>query len=107
LPTLRSFVAPFRQPLIQTLGGTVDGIKVVYQGHTNEHGEVILPRISIETLQAITAEARKFGLWVAVHTGSPEETNEAIKAGITTIEHGVRHGNIIGSDMFYALVVVR
>lgn len=82
----------------------VDGIKVIYQGHTNEHGEVILPRISIETLQAITAEARKFGLWVAVHTGSPEETNEAIKAGITTIEHGVRHGNIISSETLQLIV---
>jgi imidazolonepropionase-like amidohydrolase len=82
----------------------VDGIKVIYQGHTNEHGEVILLRISIETLQAITAEARKFGLWVAVHTGSPEETNEAIKAGITTIEHGVRHGNIISSETLQLIV---
>jgi imidazolonepropionase-like amidohydrolase len=46
-------------------------------------------------LNAITSEARKHGIWVAVHTGSPEETIGAIEAGITTIEHGVRHGNLI------------
>jgi len=82
----------------------IDGIKVVYQGHTNEHGAVTMPRISLETLQAITAEARKHGLWVAVHTGSPEETIEAIKAGITTIEHGVRHGNIISPETLQLIV---
>lgn len=73
----------------------IDGIKVVYQGHTNKQGVITMPRISIETLKAITNEARKHGLWVAVHTGSQEETIEAIEAGITTIEHGVRHGNLI------------
>jgi imidazolonepropionase-like amidohydrolase len=73
----------------------IDGVKVVYQSHTDEQGVVVMPRISNETLQAITSEARKHGLWVAVHTGTPEETEEAIAAGITTIEHGIRHGNLI------------
>lgn len=82
----------------------IDGIKAVYQGHTNEQGEITLPRISKETLQTITTEARKHGLWVAVHTGSPQETNEAIKAGITTIEHGVRHGNLISPETMQLIV---
>ena len=76
----------------------VDGIKVVYQGMINKQGVTTMPRISKETLLAITTEARKHGLWVAVHTGSPEEHIEAIEAGITTIEHGVRHGNLVGQE---------
>ena len=82
----------------------IDGVKVVYQSHTNKQGVVVMPRISNETLQAITSEARKHGLWVAVHTGTPEETEEAIAAGITTIEHGIRHGNLIESTTMQKIV---
>ena len=84
-----------RQQIATLVKQGIDGVKVVYQSHTNDQGVVTMPRISNETLQAITSEARKHGLWVAVHTGTPEETNEAIAAGITTIEHGIRHGNLI------------
>jgi imidazolonepropionase-like amidohydrolase len=82
----------------------IDGVKVVYQSHTNAQGVVTMPRISNETLLAITSEARKHGLWVAVHTGTPEETDEAIAAGITTIEHGIRHGNLIRSETMQKIV---
>ena len=82
----------------------IDGIKVVYQSHTNKEGVITMPRISKETLHAITSEAKKHGLWVAVHTGTPEETQEAIEAGITTIEHGIRHGNLIQSKTMTKIV---
>ena len=82
----------------------IDGVKVIYQSHTNKEGVVTMPRISHETLLAITSEARKHGLWVAVHTGTPEETDEAIAAGITTIEHGIRHGNLIESKTMQQIV---
>ncbi|NQZ05935.1 MAG: amidohydrolase family protein [Algicola sp.] len=82
----------------------IDGVKVVYQSHTNEQGVVTMPRMSKKTLQAITDEARKHGLWIAVHTGTPAETVEAISAGITTIEHGVRHGNLIQSKVMQQIV---
>ena len=82
----------------------IDGVKVVYQSHTNKQGVVVMPRISNETLQAITSEARKYGLWIAVHTGTPEETEEAIAAGITTIEHGIRHGNLIETKTMQRIV---
>lgn len=82
----------------------IDGVKVVYQSHTDEQGVVIMPRISKKTLHAITSEARKHGLWVAVHTGTPAETDEAIAAGITTIEHGIRHGNLIETKMMKKIV---
>jgi imidazolonepropionase-like amidohydrolase len=82
----------------------IDGVKVVYQSHTNKQGVVVMPRISNETLQAITSEARKYGLWIAVHTGTPEETEEAIAAGITTIEHGIRHGHLIETKTMQRIV---
>lgn len=82
----------------------IDGVKVVYQSHTNKEGIVTMPRISNKTLQTITSEARKHGLWIAVHTGTPEETDEAISAGITTIEHGIRHGNIIEAETMQNII---
>lgn len=82
----------------------IDGVKVVYQSYTNEQGVVIMPRISNKTLNAITNEARKHGLWIAVHTGTPEETDKAIAAGITTIEHGIRHGNLIDKKTMQKIV---
>jgi imidazolonepropionase-like amidohydrolase len=82
----------------------IDGVKVVYQSYTDEQGVVIMPRISNKTLHAITSEARKHGLWIAVHTGTPEETDEAIAAGITTIEHGIRHGNLIETKTMQKIV---
>lgn len=87
-----------KQKIADLVKQGIDGIKVVYQGHTNKQGVITMPRISKETLKAITNEARKHGLWVAVHTGSQEETIEAIEAGISTIEHGVRHGNLISGE---------
>ena len=93
-----------KQKITELVKQGIDGIKVVYQSHTNEQGVITMPRISNETLNAITSEARKHGLWVAVHTGSPEETVDAIEAGITTIEHGVRHGNIIHPETIQLIV---
>ena len=93
-----------KQQIASLVKQGIDGVKVVYHSHTNEQGVVTMPRISNETLLAITSEARKYGLWVAVHTGTPEETDEAIAAGITTIEHGLRHGNLIKSETMQKIV---
>ena len=93
-----------KQQIVTLAKQGIDGIKVVYHSSTNEQGVVTMPRISHETLLAITSEARKNGLWVAVHTGTLEETDEAIAAGITTIEHGVRHGNLIESKTIQQIV---
>lgn len=67
----------------------VDGIKAVFHGHVAPPGEPSLPTLSIETLRAITDEARAHGLWVAVHVGPTDESARAAAAGATTIEHGV------------------
>ena len=93
-----------KQKIADLIEQGIDGVKVVYHSHTNKQGVVSMPRISNETLQAITSEARKNGLWIAVHTGTPEETDEAIAAGITTIEHGIRHGNLIKSETMQQII---
>lgn len=82
-----------------------DGVKAVLHGSLAEDGEVLLPTISIATLKAISAQARKNGQWVAVHVGQTSAyVIEAVRAGATTIEHGVRGGNLISEEALQLLV---
>ncbi len=76
-----------------------DGIKAVFHGVKRDDGKVILPRLDEGVFSALCDEARLRGLWVAVHSGGTNaEVMTATKCGATTIEHGVRHGNLIGDD---------
>ncbi len=93
-----------KQKIAELVEQGVDGIKVVYQEKTDIQGKIIMPKISHTSLQTITDEAKKYGLWVALHSGSETETQEAIKAGITTIEHGVRHGNLISNELMQNII---
>lgn len=79
-----------------------DGIKAVLQGIATAEGT--LPTLSAETLAALIEAARALGLWVAVHVGPGPETEQAARAGATTIEHGVRQGNVIDSGTLEALL---
>ncbi|KID57444.1 hypothetical protein JF50_09590 [Pseudoalteromonas luteoviolacea] len=81
----------------------IDGIKVVYQGHSDSVNDIEMPRMSRETLATITSLAKKNGLWVAAHTGGQNETIEAINTGVTSVEHGIRHGNIIRQETLDAV----
>jgi enamidase len=63
----------------------VDGIKAVYSGGA-------LPKLSYAVLHAIVEAAHAHALWVAVHTSSVDEVQEAIGAGADTIEHGITSG---------------
>lgn len=80
----------------------VDGIKAVLHGNTSAEGT--LPTLSVETFAALGEAARTRGLWVAVHVGPGPETEQAARAGATTIEHGVRQGNVIDSRALDALL---
>lgn len=82
----------------------VDGIKAVLHGNVSPDGRFVLPTLSIETLQALVDEARLHDLWVAVHVGPQQQTEQAARAGATTVEHGVRHGNRIDDGALGALV---
>ncbi|ESP90666.1 MULTISPECIES: amidohydrolase family protein [Pseudoalteromonas] len=87
----------------QLMSQGIDGIKVVYQGHTDSVNDIEMPRMSRETLATITSLAEKNGLWVAAHTGGQNETIEAINTGVTSVEHGIRHGNIIRQETLDAV----
>jgi len=82
----------------------VDGIKAVLHGASSETGEVLLPTLSTETLQAIVQAASRNNLWVAVHVGPQQEARIAAELGATTVEHGVRMGNIIDAETLQSLV---
>lgn len=82
----------------------VDGIKAVLHSKISDAGEVLLPTLSPATVEAIVQEAKGLGLWVAVHVGTREESGIAAELGATTVEHGVRDGNLIGEQTLHLLV---
>lgn len=80
-----------------------DGIKAVLHGTVSTEGDG-LPTLSNESFEALVDEARSLDLWVAVHVGPEGETRQATSAGVTTIEHGVRHGNVVDPETVRALL---
>jgi enamidase len=51
-----------------------------------------VPRLSLDVLEVLADEAHQYNLRLMVHTGSPKETMNAIKAGADSIEHGILPG---------------
>jgi imidazolonepropionase-like amidohydrolase len=51
-----------------------------------------VPRLSLNVLEALADEAHRHNLRLLVHTGSPKETMDAVKAGADSIEHGILPG---------------
>jgi imidazolonepropionase-like amidohydrolase len=81
-----------------------DGIKAVLHGNVSADGTAVLPTLSDATFEALVDEAHKHGLWVAVHVGPVHQTGQAARAGVATVEHGVRNGNLIDNDTLRTLV---
>jgi imidazolonepropionase-like amidohydrolase len=66
----------------------VDHIKILSSGAVLTHGSNPKSQeFTPEELQAAVDEASKFGLRVASHAHSPEGIKNAIRAGVTSIEH--------------------
>jgi len=83
----------------------IDGVKAILHGRTSDDGEVLQATLSLSTLNAISEEARTNDFWVAVHVGqTSEHVVDAINAGATSIEHGVRGGNLISTEALELLV---
>jgi enamidase len=82
----------------------VDGIKAVLHGNVSEDGQRVLPTLSDATFAALVAEAKAHDLWIAVHVGPGLETAQAARAGVTTVEHGIRNGNRVDQATLQALV---
>lgn len=82
----------------------VDGIKVVLHGVITDTGEVLQPTLSPATLEAIIQAAKANDLWVAVHVGPRNEAGIAAELGATTVEHGIRNGNLVDEETLRSLV---
>lgn len=82
-----------RQEVRQLIKRGVDGIKVIYEG-----GGGHLPRLAFPVLTAIVQEAHHQGVWVAAHTGSAQEVDEVVQAGVDTVEHGARDGSVLSAE---------
>ncbi len=82
----------------------VDGIKAVLHGVISDTGEVLQPTLSLATLEAIIQAAKTNDLWVAVHVGPRNEARIAAELGATTVEHGIRDGNLVNEETLRRLV---
>ena len=76
-----------RAAVLELANAGVDGIKASSE---SGWGRLAIPSLSPEVLAAIGDEARKHALWFAVHTGTAQDLDAAIRAGATTVEHGAR-----------------
>jgi imidazolonepropionase-like amidohydrolase len=72
--------------------GKVDCIKAIYSDINPMDVAKKVPRISLEVLQVLADEAHNHNLKLMVHTGTPGETLDAVKAGADSIEHGILPG---------------
>jgi len=67
-----------------------DFIKICSTGGVlSERDKSEWPQFTIEEISAIVEEARRVGSYVASHAQGAEGINNALKAGVKTIEHGI------------------
>lgn len=85
-----------REEVRELAEGGVDCIKAIYSDINPMDITHKVPRLSIDVLEALADEAHKHNLRLMVHTGSPRETLDAVKAGADSIEHGI----LPGADSF-------
>ena len=76
--------------------GGVDCIKAVCSGLNPIDTTQKVPRLSLDVLEALTDETHRHNLRLMVHTGTPQESMDAVKAGVDSIEHGI----LPGADSF-------
>lgn len=78
----------FRTAIRKHVKMGVDFIKLNANIRFYANGEIVFqPEMSVEELEAACAEAHKFGKHVAAHTAGGPPTEDAITAGVDTIEH--------------------
>ena len=85
-----------REEVRRLVEGRVDCIKAIYSDIDPMDITHKVPRLSVNVLEAIANEAHQYNLSLMVHTGSPQETMDAVKAGADSIEHGI----LPGADSF-------
>jgi enamidase len=85
----------------------VDCIKAAYSDSDTMNPGHRVPRLDPDVLAEIVAEAHRRGLRVMVHTGSPDETRDAVLIGADSIEHGILPGTDtveLGDDTIEAML---
>jgi imidazolonepropionase-like amidohydrolase len=93
-----------QQKIAQLAAQGADGIKAVFYGNYDAATQRRLPMLQASSFQALIAASKQHGLWVAVHVGPADDSRQAAELGATSIEHGVRNGNVINNDTLTALV---
>ena len=81
-----------REEVRRLVEGGVDCIKAIYSDIDPMDITHKVPRLSLDVLEVLADEAHQHNLRLMVHTGSPKETMDAIKAGADSIEHGILPG---------------
>jgi imidazolonepropionase-like amidohydrolase len=85
-------VSSAREEVRRLVEGGVDCIKAIYSDSNPMDITHKVPRLSLDVLEALADEAHQHNLRLMVHTGSPKETMDAVKAGADSIEHGILPG---------------
>jgi len=87
-----------REEVKRLAKGGVDCIKAIYSVIDPMDISHKVPKLSLNVLEALADEAHRHNLRLMVHTGSPEDTMDSLKAGADSIEHGMLPGT--GSTEF-------
>jgi imidazolonepropionase-like amidohydrolase len=72
--------------------GGVECIKAIYSDINPLDTSQKVPKLSLDVLEALADETHRHNLRLMVHTGTPQESMDAVKAGADSIEHGILPG---------------
>lgn len=81
-----------REEVRKLAEGGVDCIKAIYSDLNPMDTNHRVPKLSLNVLEAIADEAHQHNLRLMVHTRSPGETRDSLKAGADSIEYGLLPG---------------
>jgi len=81
-----------REEVRRLVEGGVDCIKAIYSDINPMDTTQKVPKLSLDVLEALADETHRHNLRLMVHTGTPQESMDAIRAGADSIEHGILPG---------------
>jgi imidazolonepropionase-like amidohydrolase len=81
-----------REEVRRLVEGGVDCIKAIYSDLNPMDTAQKVPKLPLDVLEALADETHRHNLRLMVHTGTPEESMDAVKAGADSIEHGILPG---------------